>query len=114
MRTIDTIHRHLNSFQGFIPTPSYPVPSPCRPSSTAPITPVIARTKKTRKPKRQPSCSCPACTKEHTATGVFRCLKGKEYVIFAAGQCLGYRKTEGTADTLLRDYRYTFLTKHAG
>lgn len=114
MRTIDTIHLHLNGFQGFIPAPSYPMLSPDRPSSTAPITPVIARTKKTRKPKRQPSCLCPACTKQGNANGVFHCLKGKEYVIFAAGQCLGYRKTEGTADTLLRDYRYTLLTKHAG
>ena len=114
MRTIDTIHRHLNSFQGFIPTPSYPVPSPDRPISTAPIAPVITRTKKTRKPKRQPSCSCPDCTKEHTATGVFRCLKGKEYVAYTNGQFLGYRAKQSDADTLLRDYRYTLLTKHAG
>ncbi|ABX03981.1 hypothetical protein Haur_1336 [Herpetosiphon aurantiacus DSM 785] len=68
--------------------------------------------KKTRKTKK-PLCACPSCTKQSNANGVFHCLKGREYVIFAAGQCLGYRKTESAADTVLREYRYAQLTKAA-
>ncbi len=111
MQTIDTIHIRRLSMQPF--APSYPVQTQAFPISAAPISPLkpTTKTKKNRKPKSQPVCPCPDCTKQSNPNGVFYCFKGKEYVIFSAGQFLGYRSIEIDAASLLREHRYTSLTK---
>lgn len=110
MQTIDTIHSRRPSIHAF--APSYPVQTQAFPLSAAPISPLTpkTKTKKNRKPKK-PFCSCPVCTTQRDANGVFYCIKDRDYSAYINGQSLGSRATQSDADTLLRDYHYTSLTK---